>query len=940
MEAPAFDRSTLSRALYSSDASLYRVVPQAVHVPRHIDALHESVDVALAEGLPITMRGAGTSCAGNAVGPGLVIDTRRLDRIHQLDLESGVAVVDPGVVQSVLSNAAGRHGWCFGPDPSTASRCTIGGMIGNNACGPRALGYGRTSDTITGLELVTGTGERLVLAQGADLRDHPSATLGTLRELVLANLGVIRTEFGRFGRQVSGYALEHLLPENGFDVARFLVGSEGTLGVVTQATVRLTREPAHRSLVVLGFGSLAEAADLVPQVLTFAPSACEGLDARIMDTVRARKGPDAVPPLPAGAGWLFVELADDDPGALSGRAVALAGLRTGTVIFTDSAIMATLWRLRSDGAGYAGIALAEPAHPGWEDAAVPTERLGAYLRDFEALLASHGLHGLPYGHFGEGCVHCRIDFPLGRSGGTAPYRRFVEDAADLAASYGGSMSGEHGDGRARSELLGRMYSPAALSLFSAVKQLFDPANLLNPGVLVDPAPLDADVRLAQVGHPLDAFALGVHRCSGVGRCVAAGADDAMCPSYQVTREEKDSTRGRARVLQELVNGTLITSPRSAEVAAALDLCLACKACASECPTGVDIARDKSRVLHQAYRRRVRPLTHYTLGWLPRWTRLVTGVPGLARIANGLLGTPALRGIALRAAGIDRLRGVPRFREDPLLRTVGGGRVQHGRPAAAPADDVDGGIRRPAPLGDTAAPTHRRGPVAVWPDSFSHGFAGNQVQATVRVLAAAGYEPQVIEQPACCGLTWISTGQLDTAAERLRRSLDVFVPLAGRGIPIVGVEPSCLAVWRDEAPDLVDDPRVARVAAALVTLAELLGTADGWTPPDLTGRTVIAQPHCHHRAVLGWQADVELLRRTGAQVRTVTGCCGLAGNFGMERGHYETSVAVAGLHLLPALDVAADDAIVLADGFSCRTQIADLTDRRAISLAELLDEWPG
>lgn len=906
MGAPAFDRSTLSRALYSSDASLYRVVPQAVYVPADVDDLVRAVDGALAEQLPITIRGAGTSCAGNAVGPGLVIDTRRLDRVSRLDLKSSVAVVDPGVVPAVLNAAAGAHGLRFGPDPATASRCTVGGMIGNNACGPRSLGYGKTSSAIEGLELITGTGERLDLARGADLRSHPSPTLRALRELVGANLGVIRTEFGLLGRQVSGYSLEHLLPENGFDVTRFMVGSEGTLGVVTRATVRLVREPAHRCLVVLGFGSLAEAADLVPIVLTFNPSACEGLDARIIDTVRARHGPHAVPTLPAGAGWLFVELADDDRESLRDRSTHLAGLRSGAAILTDPAAMAALWRLRSDGAGYAGIALRNPAHPGWEDAAVPPERLGAYLRDFETLLASHGLHGLPYGHFGEGCVHCRIDFPLGRAAAIGDYRRFVEAAADLAVSHGGSLSGEHGDGRARSELLWRMYSPAALSLFRAVKRLFDPANLLNPGVLVDPAPLDADLRLAQLVHPLDGFALEVHRCSGVGRCVAAGAADAMCPSYQVTRDEKDSTRGRARVLQELVNGTLIASSRSAEVGAALELCLACKACATECPTGVDLARDKSRVLHRAHRGRLRPLTHYTLGWLPRWTRLVTGVPGLARAANQLLAAATLRRIVLRVAGLDSRRGVPSFRQDGVVQAA----------AATP---------RPG----------RLGPVAVWADCFSRGFDGDQLQATLQVLAHAGYEPHLIEQPCCCGLTWISTGQLDAAAARLRRSLDVLGPLAERGTPIVGLEPSCLAVWRDEAPDLVDDARVARVASAVVTLAELLAATDGWTPPDLTGHTLLAQPHCHHRAVVGWDADAELIRRTGGDLTTVTGCCGMAGNFGMERGHYDTSVGVAGLHLLPALRDAADDAIVLADGFSCRTQIADLTDRKALTLAELL-----
>jgi FAD/FMN-containing dehydrogenase/Fe-S oxidoreductase len=900
--APAFDRSTLSRALYSSDASLYRVAPEAVCVPTDIDELGAAVDRALADRLPITMRGAGTSCAGNAVGPGLVIDTRRLDRIVSFDPSSALAAVQPGAVQSVVSAVGSEHGLRFGPDPSTANRCTVGGMIGNNACGPRALGYGKTSEVVEGLELIAGTGERLSLRRGDDLRTHPSAIVRGLHRLTMANLGVIRTEFGRFGRQVSGYALQHLLPEHGFDVTRFLVGSEGTLGVVTAATVRLSHDFAHRRLVVLGYPSLAEAADAVPSVLGLRPTACEGLDARIVDVVRARHEVAAVPDLPAAAGWLFVELAGDDPSELAGRVSTLAAGHEAVRVIDGPAEQAALWRLRSDGAGYASIGLAEPAHPGWEDAAVPPERLGDYLRDFEVLLAEHGLHGLPYGHFGEGCVHCRIDFPLGRAGGSTAYRRFVEAAADLVAGYGGSLSGEHGDGRARSALLDRMYSPAALSLFAQIKALFDPHDLLNPGVLVRPAAVDADLRLAQVAHPLDELVADVHRCSGVGRCVAASASDAMCPSYQVTRREQDSTRGRARVLQELANGSLITSPRAPAVTEALDLCLACKACATECPTGVDIARDKARVLDRAYRGRVRPLTHYTLGRLPTWTGLVAERPLVARLANGLAAVPWLRRAALRAAGVDPRRGVPRLRERP----------------------IEGG---------TAALKGRE--VAVWADSFSHGFEGDQVEGTLKVLAAAGYRPRLIEQPACCGLTWISTGQLDAAAARLRAALDVLAPWAERGVPIVGVEPSCLAVWRDEASDLVRDARVSPVRDALVTLAELLAATPDWTPPDLSGRTVVAQPHCHHRAVLGWAADAALLRRTRAQVVTVTGCCGLAGNFGMERGHYDTSVAVAGLHLLPALTDAPADAVVLADGFSCRTQIADLTDRRAITLAELL-----
>ncbi len=900
------DTGTLTRALYSSDASLYRVPPAAVSRPETVAELTAIVDAARVAGLPLTCRGAGTSIAGNAVGPGLVVDCSRLDRIAHVDVAGRAAIVEPGVVPARLTRAVAGHGLRFGPDPSTADRCTIGGMIGNNACGPRALGYGRTSDNVLGLEVITGTGERLSLAAG---HRPDSAALDALEALVRANLGVIRTEFGRFPRQVSGYSLEHLLPENGFDVARFLVGSEGTLAVVTGARLRLVNDLPHSALVVVGYPDMATAADGMPRILPLRPTAVEGLDSRIVDVVRRRQGAGTVPALPSGQGWLFVELTDTDPDRLASRAgelLAAAGGLAGEVI-TDPDRAARLWRIRADGAGLASIGLGKPAHSGWEDAAVPPEALGAYLRDLDALLGAHGLHGLPYGHFGEGCVHMRIDFELSSAAGVAGYRRFVEDAASLAAGYGGSMSGEHGDGRARSELLGRMYSSQALALFAAVKHIFDPDNLLNPGVLVDPRPLDADLRLAAAAGSrlprLDAhFAAEVHRCTGVGKCLAGSGT--MCPSYQATGREQDSTRGRARVLQELVNGNLVTGGwRAPEVHEALDLCLSCKACATECPTGTDVAAYKSRVLDEAYRNRPRPRSHYALGWLPTWGRAITAVPGLPAVVNAALAAPGIGRAARWLAGVDRRRGLPQF----------GSRTARSRPV----------------------PTAAGLPVVVWVDSFTDTMDADRLDAVLVVLARAGYSPSLLRRTACCGLPWITTGQREHAARLLRHSLELLHPIVAAGTPVVGLEPSCVAVWRSDAAELLDDPRLADVAAGVRTLAEVLGEATDWTPPDLTGTVVVAQPHCHHSAVLGWEADAALLARTGATVITVPGCCGLAGNFGVEQGHYETSVAVAGTHLLPAVEAAGPDAVLLADGFSCRLQLADLAGRRALTLAELL-----
>ncbi|QKT09566.1 FAD-binding and (Fe-S)-binding domain-containing protein [Rhodococcus sp. W8901] len=904
-----------TRAMYSSDASLYRVPPTTVVFPRAIDEVATVLDVCRAEGVPITARGAGTSVAGNAVGPGVVLDfSRHLGRVLDIDPEARTAVVEPGVVQSVLQGAAAPHGLRFGPDPSTHNRCTIGGMIGNNACGARTLGYGRTSDNVVGLELLTGAGEALSLPAATD-----TPLLDRLRDVTRTGLATIRTEFGRFGRQASGYGLEHLLPENGFDVVRFLVGSEGTLGIVTQATVRLVQDPAHRVLVALGYDDIASAGDDAKAVLGFRPTACEGIDSRLVDVVRERRGPQAVPPLPRGAAWLFVEIAGNTRDDVLDRARALTdGCRAiDALVVDDPARAAALWRIREDGAGLAGRSPAgKPAYAGWEDAAVPPDRMGPYLRDFEALLTEFGLTGLPYGHFADGCLHIRLDLPLDRPSGTDVFRRFLVAAAELVARYGGSLSGEHGDGRARSELLPLMYSPDALRLFGAVKHVFDPDSLLNPGVLVDPSPVDADLRVPQTS-PLRTnlalayrnddgdFSQAVHRCTGVGKCRAdtTGTGGVMCPSYMATREEKDSTRGRARVLQEMVNGSLVSKGwRSPEVHDALDLCLSCKGCASDCPTGVDMASYKSEVLHQSYRGRLRPVSHYSLGWLPRWAALAGRAP---RLVNAMTRLPGVASAALTLGGADRRRNIPQFAPVSFRRW----------------------------FADTAADRRTTGdPVVLFVDTFTDRFTPEVGIATVRVLEDAGFRPRLTAKRQCCGLTWITTGQLDAARRILGRTVTA---LAGEGVPIVGMEPSCTAVLRSDGVDLLGTDEARRVADSTATLAELLTDRDGWAPPDLSGTAVVAQPHCHHHAVMGWGTDAALLRRAGARVERLGGCCGLAGNFGVERGHHDVSVAIAEHQLLPAVASAGRDAVILADGYSCRTQIGDLTDRRGMHLAEVL-----
>lgn len=919
------DDGSRRRAEYSSDASNYRVPPRVVVFPRDVDDVLAVVDTARATRTPLTSRGAGTSVAGNAVGPGIVMDfSRHLSTIHEIDPVERIARVDPGVVMARLQDAAAPFGLRFGPDPSTWARCTIGGMIGNNACGSHSLAYGRTVDNVIDLDVIDGRGRRFDAASGFHAVTGMDAFVG-------ANMATIRTELGRFGRQVSGYSLEHLLPENGRSLAKALVGTEGTCAVILGATVRLVEKATAPVLIVLGYPSMVAAADDVPNLLTHRPGSIEGLDARLVDAVRDAKGAGAVSALPEGAGWLLVEVSGEDlrdAEAGAARLIADAAAISSRVI-ADPVAARPVWLIREDGVGLAGrTAAGAQAWPGFEDAAVPPERLGQYLRDMDELFDQHGLSGMPYGHFGDGCIHVRLDIPLEKDG--SALRAFMVDAARLVASHGGSLSGEHGDGRARSELLPLMYSPAAIEAFAGFKRLFDPDDLFNPGVIVRPAAVDADLRRPQAlpllradgmafAHDDGDFTKAVHRCVGVGKCRAdnTASGGFMCPSYLATSDEKDSTRGRARVLQEMINGQLVADGwASAEVEDALDLCLSCKACASDCPAGVDMAAYKAEALHRRYQGRLRPITHYVLGWLPRWARLASP---FAPIVNAALRVPGVSRLALLLGGMDTRRSIPRFARRSFHASAR--RRERGR--------------RSAP-----APAQRR--VLLWADSFSDSFSPDIPVAAIEVLADAGISAVLPESPQCCGLTWISTGQLNGARRRLTALVDAFHPYVEDGVPIVGLEPSCTAVLRSDLLEILpDDPRARDIARNTFTLAEVLTGRTpvrpdpSWSPPSLDGAEIVVQPHCHQHAVMGFAADAELLGRMGATVTELAGCCGLAGNFGMERGHYDVSVAVAENALLPALRAKSATAMFLADGFSCRTQADQLADIPGVHLAQLI-----
>jgi FAD/FMN-containing dehydrogenase/Fe-S oxidoreductase len=924
------------RAQYAADASNYRQVPRVVVFPKTRDEVVNAVAVCRELKVPVTCRGAGTSTSGQAVGSGVVLDfSRYYNRLLGLDPDARHAVVEPGIVLDELQAAAAPHGLLFGPDPSTHSRCTIGGMIGNNACGSHSLAWGRTAENVVELEVLTYGGTVLTVGEmsPAEIGDaiaaggERGALIDRLYELAHRNLQVLRTALGTFPRQVSGYALEQLLPERRFNLARALVGSEGTCAVILSATLRLVPAPAARAVVVLGFEDAVRAADAVPGMLGHAGLlALEGLDRSLTDVVTRVETQETVASLPPGDAWLFAEVGGE-PGEVAAAATALADTAraalgfAGSEIVTGSSRARNLWRIREDGAGLATrLPDGSEAWPGWEDAAVPPAQLGSYLREFTGLLAQHGLEGAVYGHFGEGCLHVRIDFDFTTARGVAVFRAFVTDAAKLVAAHGGSLSGEHGDGQARSELLPLMYQPEAIALFEQFKAAWDPGNGLNPGMIVHPLPVDGNLRTSpdRPGLALTTllpfhadsgdFAKATRRCVGVGRCRShAPSGGVMCPSYRVTRDERDSTRGRARLLYEMTQGEVIADGwRSAEVRDALDLCLSCKGCSVDCPVGVDVASYKSEFLYHHYRGRLRPASHYSMGWLPLLSRIAARMP---RALNSLASS-RLAPLLKRAGGIAAEREIPRFAERTFLDW----------------------FRRRDPRGDGS-----RGPVLLWADSFNNHFSPEVLQAGVAVLEDAGYRVEVPDGTQCCGLTWITTGQLGIARRIARRTAKALAGPTERSVPIVGLEPSCTAALKAEFPDLLDgDPVARRVADLTVGFAELLTLhTPGWAPPRIDSVS-LSQTHCHQHATSGFIADAALLAAAGVDNQVLdSGCCGLAGNFGFERGHYDVSIAAGEQVLLPAVRAASPATAVLADGFSCRTQIAQSTDRIASHLAQLI-----
>ncbi|MFI7875862.1 MULTISPECIES: FAD-binding and (Fe-S)-binding domain-containing protein [unclassified Streptomyces] len=943
-----------SRAAYSTDASNFRQTPIGVVVPRTPEAGAEAVAVAREFGAPVLSRGGGTSLAGQCTNAGVVLDwSKYCTRVESVDPDARTCVVQPGIVLDDLNRQLAPYGLRYGPEPATHPNCTIGGMIGNNSCGATAQAHGKVVDNIARLEVLLYDGTRFWCGETDDEEYAEIERQGDLRATVYRRLRALRDTYGdevrrRFPdipRRVSGYNLDSLLPEYGFDVAGLLVGSESTLVTVLRAELELVPVVKERSLLVLGFDSIDKAADAVPEILPHEPIALEGVDARLVRDERIKHlNEKALAEMPEGNAYLMVQFGGDTVEEADARAHRMLEAVHRSEHDADCAFLddpgheRDLWQVREAGLGATAHIPGRPdTFEGWEDSAVSPDRLGDYLRRLRALFEGFGYLSDTgpslYGHFGQGCVHTRIPFDLYTADGVATYRRFMERAADLVVEFGGSLSGEHGDGQSRGELLSRMFGERLVEAFGRLKAVFDPLDRMNPGKIVAPYGLDENLRLGSgwapfeprdlhFGFPHDggSFSQAANRCVGVGKCRQHTSDGTvMCPSYQVTREEEHSTRGRARLLFEMLDGhgdaAIRDGWRSEAVKDALDLCLACKGCKKDCPADVDMATYKAEFLshHYAGRPWRRPRSDWSMGWLPALARVV-GRTRLGPVVNALTHAPLLSKAAVLVAGVAD-REVPLFAE----RTFEQWFADH------------------EPEGDG-----HRGSVLLWPDTFTNHFHPHIGRAAVRVLEHAGWRVRLPDEALCCGLTWISTGQLGTAEKVLTRTVRALAGHVRSGGLVVALEPSCTAVFRADAGELFPgDQDVRRLAEQTVTLSELLTEhSPGYEPPRVPERSAraLAQVHCHQHAVLGWDADRELLRRAGVDAeRLDSGCCGLAGNFGFERGHLDVSEACAERVLLPRLREEDESTVVLADGFSCRTQIHEFDSggHEGVHLAELL-----
>jgi FAD/FMN-containing dehydrogenase/Fe-S oxidoreductase len=930
-----FDVGT--RAAYATDASNYRQVPVGVVIPRHEGDVIAALSLAREASMPILARGGGTSLAGQACNAAIVLDfSRYMNRVLAIDPDARTALVEPGVVQSHLNSALAPHGLFFAPDPSTKDRCTIGGMIGNNSCGAHSAAYGKTVDNVEALEAILYDGTELSL-QGSmdDARLDAAIARGgregelysRIRELRDQNADSVRERFPKLPRRVSGYNLDQLMPDRGFNLARAIVGSEGTLATILRATIRAVPRPREVGLAVLGFDDVFIAADQTSWLLAHRPEALEGFDQNLPEFARIKNMP-GVRFLPAGRAFLLVELGGtsrDEARERAERVMEQArALRecTGVAYIADAREQAAVWQIRESGLGSSAFIPGRPrTWPGAEDSAVPPANLGAFLRGFDRILSGRNLKvATYYGHFGEGCVHARVNFDLMTAPGIATFRDAMVELGELVASLGGSLSGEHGDGLARSELLPMMFRPELIDAFRNFKRIFDPDSKMNPGVIVDPHPLDSHLKLGANYRPREiathfnfsaegGLAGAALKCVGIGKCRKTEAGT-MCPSYMATREEIHSTRGRARILFEALTTDLLPEGfADAALKDAFDLCLSCKGCKAECPSSVDMAAYRAEFFANYYRSHRRPLSSAFFGRLNEVARLASYAPSLA---NALAGAPIVGDALKSALGIHPDRKFPQFARRTFRSWF---------------------ERRTAPRASMRE-------VVLFVDTFNNFFEPQVAIAAVEVLERAGCRVIVPRPHLCCGRPLYDQGMLGRAKALLLDVMEVLDPFVAVGIPIVGLEPSCILTFRDELPSLFSEDRRAKAIASGVFLLDefVAREAPDFAPPELHRRTLV-QGHCHQKALSGMEAEIALLTRAaGAELEVLdAGCCGMAGAFGYDRDHFEISKQIGARVLFPAIDHAPPDAIIVADGFSCRSQIRHFCpSRKPMHLAEVLN----
>jgi len=937
-----FDRG--SRALYATDGSNYRQIPIGLVMPRDDADVIAAVAACRKYGAPVLARGAGTSLAGQCCNVAVVLDfTKYMNRILELNSDARFARVQPGVVLDSLRNRAEMHQLTFAPDPSTHNRCTIGGMIGNNSCGTHSLLGGKTVDNVEELRILLYDGSQMtvgatsgaefaqIISQG-DRRSEIYRKLYRIQELYA---GLIRERFPQIPRRVSGYNLDELLPEGGFNLARALVGTEGTCAIALEAKLKLIHSPQHRALVGLGYPDAFFAADHVPEILRLRPIGLEGFEGSIVDGLQ-RKGAQDLDLLPAGRGFLLVEFGADDPNEAQQLAVELVDHlkqvsgAPNARLYSKSEARA-VWQIREAGPRAAAFAPGAPAEwEGWDDAAVAPEKLGGYLRDIRKLMNEYHYRGAFYGHFGHGCVHMRVSFDLESENGIRKYAEFIDRAADLVVGYGGSLSGEHGDGQSRAALLPKMFGSDLMKAFGEFKTAWDPENKLNPHKVVGAYLPTENLRLGADYKPLEpethfkfpddggSFAKAALRCIGLGACRKSDGGT-MCPSYMVTLEEEHSTRGRAHMLFELLQGEVIRDGwRDEHVRDALELCLSCKACKSECPANVDIATYKAEFLSHYYEKKWRPLKAYAFGLIERWAKLGSRMP---RIANFLSQAPGPRHLLQRFLGLASQRQLPRLAP-----------VTFWQWAQVHRNSIFGDEDRLNP-----APLLKERQVVLWVDTFNNYFHPETCRAALEVFEEAGFTVTCSRRPLCCGRPLYDFGMLERAKNSLSQIMSALGPQIDAGLPIVVLEPSCASVFRDELHNLFPtNERATRLRNQTFLLSEFLQNhAPDYLPPSLS-RKVILHGHCHHKALMKISDEESLLRKMGVELQSLdSGCCGMAGPFGFQKDKFEISQAIGERVLLPAVRRAASDTLIVADGFSCREQILQGTGRSAMHLAEVL-----